>query len=35
VVRVLRMIDSLPPLPASVTEDPLEVELHLRPEGVS
>jgi colicin import membrane protein len=35
VVRVLRMIDPLPPLPASVTEDPLEVELTLRPEGVS
>jgi colicin import membrane protein len=35
VVRVLRMIDPLPPLPASVTEDPLEVELALRPEGVS
>ena len=35
VVRVLRMIDPLPPLPSSVTEDPLEVELSLRPEGVS
>jgi colicin import membrane protein len=35
VVRVLRMIDPLPPLPSSVTEDPLEVELTLRPEGVS
>jgi TonB family protein len=35
VVRVLRMIDPLPPLPGSVTEDPLEVELTLRPEGVS
>jgi len=35
VVRVLRMIDPLPPLPLSVTEDPLEVELTLRPEGVS
>ena len=35
VVRVLRMIDPLPPLPESVTEDPLEVELTLRPEGVS
>ncbi|MGD0234839.1 MAG: TonB family protein [Syntrophorhabdales bacterium] len=35
VVRVLRMIDQLPPLPSSVTEDPLELELHLRPEGVS
>jgi TonB family protein len=35
VVRVLRMIDPLPPLPPSVTEDPLEVELSLRPEGVS
>ncbi len=35
VVRVLRMIDPLPALPSSVTEDPLEVELTLRPEGVS
>jgi colicin import membrane protein len=35
VVRVLRMVDPLPPLPSSVTEDPLEVELTLRPEGVS
>jgi TonB family protein len=35
VVRVLRMIDPLPPLPSSVTDDPLEVELTLRPEGVS
>ena len=35
VVRVLRMINQLPPLPPSVTEDPLELELHLRPEGVS
>ncbi len=35
VVRALRMVDSLPPLPASVTDDPLEVELTLRPEGVS
>ena len=35
VVRVLRMIDPLPPLPPSVDEDPLEVDLTLRPEGVS
>ena len=35
VVRVLRMVDPLPPLPPSVTDDPLEVELTLRPEGVS
>ncbi|HVN24616.1 MAG TPA: cell envelope integrity protein TolA [Syntrophorhabdales bacterium] len=35
VVRVLRMVDPLPPLPSSVTDDPLEVELTLRPEGVS
>jgi colicin import membrane protein len=35
VVRVLRMIDPLPPLPPSVAEDPLEVDLTLRPEGVS
>ena len=35
VVRVLRMIDPLPPLPSSVTENPMELELHLRPEGVS
>jgi TonB family protein len=35
VVRVLRMVDPLPPLPSSVAEDPLEVELTLRPEGVS
>ena len=35
VVRVLRMIDPLPPLPSSITEDPLEIELTLRPEGVS
>jgi len=35
VVRVLRMVDPLPPLPASVADDPLEVELTLRPEGVS
>jgi TonB family protein len=35
VVRVLRMIDRLPPLPSSVTEDPMELELHLRPEGVT
>jgi colicin import membrane protein len=35
VVRALRNIEQLPPLPSSVTEDPLEVELSLRPEGVS
>jgi len=35
VVRALRMIDPLPPLPSSITEEPLEIELTLRPEGVS
>jgi colicin import membrane protein len=35
VVRALRMIDPLPPLPSSTAEDPLEIELTLRPEGVS
>lgn len=35
VLRVLRAIDPLPPIPQSVDEDPLEVEMTLRPEGVS
>ncbi len=35
VLRALTAIQQLPPLPSSVTEDPLEVELTLRPEGVS
>lgn len=34
VLRVLRAVDPLPPLPPSV-EDPLEVEMTLRPEGIS
>jgi colicin import membrane protein len=35
VLRVLRTIDPLPPIPQTVEEDPLEVEMTLRPEGVS
>lgn len=35
VLRVLRAVDPLPPVPESVDEDPLEVEMTLRPEGVS
>lgn len=35
VLRVLRAVDPLPPIPQSVDEDPLEVEMTLRPEGVS
>jgi colicin import membrane protein len=35
VLRVLRAVDPLPPIPQSVDDDPLEVEMTLRPEGVS
>jgi colicin import membrane protein len=35
VLRALRAIDPLPPIPSSIDEDPLEVEMTLRPEGVS
>lgn len=35
VLRALRAVDPLPPIPPSVDEDPLEVEMTLRPEGVS
>jgi TonB family protein len=35
VLRALRAVDPLPPIPLSVDEDPLEVEMTLRPEGVS
>lgn len=35
VLRVLRAVDPLPPIPQSVDEEPLEVEMTLRPEGVS
>lgn len=35
VLRALRTADPLPPIPPSVDEDPLEVEMTLRPEGVS
>ncbi|HAR94786.1 MAG TPA: hypothetical protein DCR97_02315 [Deltaproteobacteria bacterium] len=35
VLRTLRAIDPLPPIPSSVDEDPLEVEMTMRPEGVS
>lgn len=35
VLRVLRAIDPLPSIPPAVKEEPLEVELLLKPEGVS